>query len=209
MSAVPLHTQDVPSDRRYVDWFMWARAQNLSQLRCHGAAEAAVKAEKSGKDPQPAAIRGAERPESEIDMPFRLRELCNWYAWGVEDQKLAPDRALEVAQAAATSVVRGMTPTQAFDVAIAYSQGRRVRLGLPLSTRLLRDPGFFPLAAAIIVFGLAVFAGVPGFFLLIALFSFVVPIRAARFSGMFTKMMAAALLVDLAAIVFVAAGWHL
>lgn len=188
---------------------MWARSQDLGELRCHGAAAAAVKAERTGADPVQAAVHGANLPESEIDMPARMRELCNWYAWAVEEQKLAPPRALEVARACATAVVRGTPRAQAFDVAMAYAQGKHVRLGPPLTTRLLRDPGFFPLAAAILVLVLAVFAGLSRLFLLIALFSFVVPLRAARFTGLFTWMMAAALLVDIATIVLVAAGLHL
>jgi hypothetical protein len=187
---------------------MWARSSGESELRSHGAAEDAVKAERGGKDPAEAAKRGANKPEVQIAPAPRMRELANWYAWAVDSQHLPSDRALDVARAAATAVVRGMSHSQAFDVALAYAQGKRVRLGPPLSTRLMRDPGCFPLGAAILVLGLALFAGLPFIVLLIAFFSFAIPLRAARFAGFFSWMMAAALVVDVAAIAVVVSGWH-
>jgi len=187
---------------------MWARAQALDQQRCHGAASAAVKAERAGTDPSHDAVEGAQRAHrEEIDPSVRLRELGNWYAWAIEDQKLAADLALDVARAAATSVVRGMSQTQALDVALAYSRGQHVRMGPPITDRLLRDPGCFPLAAAVVILVLALVSGLPGFFLILAFLSFVVPLRAARFRSVFTWMMGAALLVDVATIVIIAFGF--
>src|SRR5437764_4766792 len=148
---------------------MWARAQGLDLQRCHGAAHAAIGAERAGKDPLQAAVEGARRARREdIDPSMRRLELCNWYVWAIEDRKIEPGLALDVARAAAKSVERGMTRSQAFDVADAYARGERVRIGPPLVNRVLSDPGCFPLAAAIFVFAVAPFSALRGYFLVLA-----------------------------------------
>jgi len=194
------------ADRRYVDWFLWARSQGLDDQSCHAAADAAAKVEGKGTDPIQAAIAGARKArQNDFTPSLHRRELCNWYVWAL-DRHQDPDRALEIANAAALSVERGMTRTQAFDVAMAYAHGQRVRLGPPLSTRLLMDPGCFVLGGALVTLGLALFSGLGGFVLLIALVSFAVPLRSARFVGRFTRMMAIALLIDIGVVVIVALG---
>ena len=190
-------------------WFLWARHQGLDDQRCHGAASAALRAERKGTDPVTAAVAGARKARQEnVDPSSYWRDLCNWYVWAKE-REATPERSLVVAKAAALSVERGMTPTQALEVALAYERGENVRVGPPLSTRFMRDPGCSVLVIALIVLGLVVFSGLPLFFAVLAFFSFVIPLRAARFSGRFTWMMAIALAVDLAAIAAAAAGIRL
>ena len=105
-----MHEDGASAEQRYLDWYMWARAKGMPEQACHGAAGAAVKTEDAGGDSAQAAVAGAIKAErQDIDPPASRRELCNWCAWAVEDQKLPPGRALAVAHAAVVSVERGMT----------------------------------------------------------------------------------------------------
>jgi hypothetical protein len=204
--AAPVHTPGTSADRRYVDWFLWFR-EGLDDKHLHGAVMAAMAAEDMGADPVAAAHEAVRSGETRYAKPsLRHQELCNWYVWAI-DRKLQPDRALEVAHAAAVSVARGMSRTQALDVAMAYERGEHVRLGPPLLTRLTRDPGLFLLIIALAVLVLALFAGLGKVAILFAFVSLlIVPLQASRFVGRFTPMMAIAILVDLAVIVVVAFG---
>ncbi len=204
MSATPVHTESDSDDRRYVDWYVWARNEQQDLRAGHGAAAAAVKAERSDADPFQAATAGARRAQREdIDPSVRIRELCNWYVWAIDDRKMPPDQALALAQRVAKAFQQGLNHSQAFDMALAISRGERVR-GLSLVDRITRDPGLFVFVVAVVVFFLAIFSGLGAFFVLFALISFVVPLRSARFVGRFTPMMALALLVNIATIVVVA-----
>jgi len=206
LSATPVHTASDSYDRRYVDWYIWARNGQQDLRGGHGAAAAAVKAERSGADPGQAAVAGARKAQrDEADPSVRIRELCNWYLWAIDDCKMPPDQALALAQRVAKAFQQGLNHSQAFDMALAISRGERVR-DLSLVDRVARDPGLFVFVVAVVVFLLAIFSGLGGFFVLIALFSFVVPLRSARFVGRFTPMMALALLVNVATIVVVALG---
>ena len=206
MSATPVHTASDSHDRRYVDWYLWARNEQQDLRGGHGAAAAAVKAERSGADPVQAAVAGARKAQREdADPSVRVRELCNWYLWAIDDRKMPPDQGLALAQRVAKAFQQGLNHSQAFDMALAISRGERVR-GLSLVNRVTRDPGLFVFVVAVVVFFLAIFSGLGAFFLLIALFSFVVPLRSARFVGRFTPMMALALIVNIATIVAVALG---
>jgi hypothetical protein len=204
ISPPPPHLPGASADRRYVDWFMWARGQHLDDASCHAAAAAAVKAEDKSQDALAAASDGVKDARN-VTPSLHNRELCYWYVWAV-DRKHVADRALQIAGAAALSMERGMTRTQAFDVALGAERGEKVRLGHSMATRLLMDPGSFVLGIAVLALALALFTSYGVFGLLIALATFAVPFRAARFVRRFTPMMAIAALVDLAVIVIVALG---
>jgi hypothetical protein len=185
---------------------VWARNEHQDLRAAHGAAGAAVKAERSGADPVQAAVAGARKAEREDANPsVRVRELGNWYVWAIDDRKMPTDQALALAQKVAKAFQQGLNHSQAFDMALAISRGERVR-GLSLVGRVTRDPGLFVFVVAVVVFLLAIFSGLGAFFVLIALVSFVVPLRSARFVGRFTPMMALAMLVNIGTIVVVALG---
>lgn len=206
MSGIPVHTASDSADRRYVDWYLWARNEQRDLIEAHGAAAAAVKAERSGADPVPAAVAGARTAgRGGIQPGVRTRELCNWYDWALNDRKLAPDQALSLAQRVAKAYQRGFNHAQSSDMALAISRGENAR-GPSLGFRVTRDPGFVVFLVAIAVLLLAIFSGLGAFFLLIALFSFAVPLRSARFARRLTPMMALALVVDMATIAVVAFG---
>lgn len=208
--STPVHGRDASEDQRYVDWYMWARSQDMNAQACHGAARAAVKAEKSMADPAQAAVAGGVKANRDDQQPSTMRkELCNWYSWAIEDRKLPPERALEVARAAAISVQRGESRSKAMDTALAYERGEKVRLGPPPLLRLIRDPGAGYLVVALVVLALALFTDIGFATVLLALGALLIPGRSLQLGGRFTWLMGVAFVLNLAALTVVAIGLRL
>ncbi|MEA2628209.1 MAG: hypothetical protein QOJ10_669 [Chloroflexota bacterium] len=185
-------------EQRYIDWFLWARGQQLDDQRCHGAAGAALRAETVGQEPTQAAVTGARKAQREDISPKTYeRELCNWYVWATTRNPNS-DEALAVAKAVATAIDRGMSQPQALDIALAYERGdRSVRLGFPLWKRLLRDPGTWLSGLALLLLVLAAFTEYRLEVGVLSLLMFAVPIRARKFLGRFTPMLGVATLLNL------------
>jgi hypothetical protein len=187
-------------DSIYARWFVWARQLGHREEVSHLAAAAALQAGARNEDPLSAAEATLRSPgRSTPSVPDRLRELCYWYQWAVEE-KLTEPNAMETASAAARSVALGMTRLEAADVAIAYSRGdRSVQIGLLPIDRFFRDPGFVSVIFACIVFTAAVFIDRSIVGVVVAMgagLGSLAPLYGARFQGRLTRLMGVALLIN-------------
>jgi len=199
-SRAPTIPQGSGPDSIYARWFVWARQLGHGEDTSHLAAAAALRAGRLSEDPLSAAESTLRSPgRSAPSVPDRLRELCYWYQWAVEE-KLTEPNGMETAMAAARSVALGMTRIEAADVAIAYSRGdRTVQIGLSAVDRFFRDPGFVSVIFASIVFAAAVFIDRSIVAVVVTMgagLGSLVPLYGARFQRRFTRMMGVALLIN-------------
>ena len=130
MAASPEPGHDSGRERRYAEWFAWARQHlGADSLAAHEAAEAALEAARSGQDDQLAAAaasraaRGSTRLAA-LNVPARRRTYAEWYDWA----RTATGQTSEQLHVAAAAALRAMEAGLGPSVAAGEA---RAALGLP------------------------------------------------------------------------------